>query len=378
METRPRRIGIIAANDFPHWGGSEDLWIATALELALQGVEVYATVPRFADGFRGIDALRTAGVRLTFRRYERWNPWWRRRYRREGEKLFYRWIEAVDADLYLISQGDNFDGMHWGKACLEARRRYVLLSELAREWAWLENSRYGRATEVYRAAVRALFVSRRNLELTEMELGMPLPNGEVVWNPFRVSFDNNLDWPTEAEAWRIACVGRIDVASKGQDVLMEIFSRPQWRQRNLRVSLYGDGHHRRSLERLRGLLGADRVEFAGFSKSPEEIWRTHHALVLPSRQEGLPLALVEAMLCGRFGIVSDVGGSAELVEDGVTGFLAQGWQPDLFDRALERAWEVRGEWKALGRAAREKARTTVPRHPEKLLAAKLLEWEGSK
>ena len=53
------------------------------------------------------------------------------------------------------------------------------------------------------------------------------------------------------------------------------------------------------------------------------IWAEHHALVLPSRFEGMPLVVVEAMLCGRPCIVTDVGGNAELIRDGINGFLAK-------------------------------------------------------
>jgi glycosyltransferase involved in cell wall biosynthesis len=44
---------------------------------------------------------------------------------------------------------------------------------------------------------------------------------------------------------------------------------------------------------------------------------------MASSGEGKPLALTEAMLCGRPAVVTDVGGNAELVSDRVTGFVTQ-------------------------------------------------------
>ena len=66
-----------------------------------------------------------------------------------------------------------------------------------------------------------------------------------------------------------------------------------------------------------------RIEFAGHVADIVGIWSKHNALVLPSRCEGLPLALVEAMLCGRPAIATNVAGHGEVIEDGVTGILAE-------------------------------------------------------
>jgi glycosyltransferase involved in cell wall biosynthesis len=82
--------------------------------------------------------------------------------------------------------------------------------------------------------------------------------------------------------------------------------------------------------------------------------------VLPSRYEGLPLALVEAMLCGRPAIAANAGGIAEILVDNETGFLAAEASPASFDEALERAWARRAEWPSIGAQAAAHARATVP------------------
>jgi glycosyltransferase involved in cell wall biosynthesis len=77
-----------------------------------------------------------------------------------------------------------------------------------------------------------------------------------------------------------------------------------------------------SLKRLSNRLGlSGRVSFAVVSRI-EDIWASHQVLVMPSRVEGPPLVIVEAMLCGRPVVATDVAGNSEVVEDGVTGFLA--------------------------------------------------------
>jgi glycosyltransferase involved in cell wall biosynthesis len=82
----------------------------------------------------------------------------------------------------------------------------------------------------------------------------------------------------------------------------------------------------------------------------EHPWDEYHALLLPSRSEGLPLVVQEAMAAGRISIAGNAGGTAELVKDGENGFLGE---PNLesFTQALERAWERRSSWEELGTVA---------------------------
>ena len=94
-------------------------------------------------------------------------------------------------------------------------------------------------------------------------------------------------------------------------------------------------------------------------------------LTTPSTQTGR-FQLVEAMLCGRPAIVTDVGGNCEMIEDNVNGFVAPAPTADLFDEALKRAWQRRAEWPALGRNAQLTARKLVPADPGGVMAEKLL------
>jgi glycosyltransferase involved in cell wall biosynthesis len=101
------------------------------------------------------------------------------------------------------------------------------------------------------------------------------------------------------------------------------------------------------------------------------VWAEHHALVLPSRHEGMPLAVVEAMLCGRVCIVTDVAGNTEFIDDGVTGFVAPAPTASLFRDALERAWDRRGEWRQVGAAAARAVRERVSADPVGFFAREL-------
>jgi glycosyltransferase involved in cell wall biosynthesis len=163
----------------------------------------------------------------------------------------------------------------------------------------------------------------------------------------------------------------LDAPGKGQDILFEVLARPEWSARNWRLHLYGDGENREGLARCAQRLGlADRVVFEGYVADVEKIWSLNHVLVMPSRIEGLPLAVVEAMLCGRPVVATDVAG-AEVVEDGVTGFLAEVPAVGSIGNALERFWARREEGKDIGAAAAKRIREVVPADPVRVFADEL-------
>jgi glycosyltransferase involved in cell wall biosynthesis len=275
-------------------------------------------------------------------------------------------------DLVVVSQGGNFDGLAYSDLCRSSGHPYVVISQKASDHRWPPDQDRARLRSACRAALRCYFVSQHNLRLTEHQIGEALPNAEVVRNPFLVS-GSPLPWPAGDEgATRLACVARLEPGEKGQDILLQVLARPRWRARKLSVSFFGAGPNAEALGELARRLTVQNVDFPGFVSDVESIWRTHHALVLPSRTEGLPLALVEAMMCARFGIVTDAGGTAEVVEDGRTGFIAAAAQVDQFEQALERAWAAREEWSAIGAAAARAIRTMVPADPASAFTAKLL------
>jgi glycosyltransferase involved in cell wall biosynthesis len=123
-----------------------------------------------------------------------------------------------------------------------------------------------------------------------------------------------------------------------------------------------------------------QIVYGGVSNNIEQLWANHHGLLLPSRAEGNALSLIEAMMCGRMPITTNVGRAAELIDDGHSGFIAPAATAELLDQALERAWACRDDWRAIGQRAAHAIRTRHSLRPAEDFAHRILEAasEGSK
>ena len=98
----------------------------------------------------------------------------------------------------------------------------------------------------------------------------------------------------------------------------------------------GEGEERAALEERARQLGLARARFLGLRDDKAELLAACDALVLPSRKEGLGVAALEAMACGRPVLASRVGGLAETVVDGETGLLVAPEDPEALAEAITR------------------------------------------
>jgi glycosyltransferase involved in cell wall biosynthesis len=283
-------------------------------------------------------------------------------------------LKEAHPKLVILSTGSIFPPIEWLELCCEKGLPFVTIGHCNSDDWWLEDETAARYRQTLHVATRCYFVSKANLRHAEKQIGADLSNAEVVRNPFNVDFNTSLRWPSlsENDEVRLACVGRLDPRSKGQDILLEALAMPVWKNRPWRLALYGNGPIRNGIERLVQRFGLEkRVTLAGYVSRVEDIWAENHVLVMPSRSEGLPLAMVEAMLCGRPVVATDVGGHAEIIEDGVSGFLADAPTVASLTEALERLWEHRRDLGAMGQAASRRIRKSVPADPVSIFSQKI-------
>ena len=225
-----------------------------------------------------------------------------------------------------------------------------------------------RVHSAYTIARKIFFVSERNKLAAEKATGFVYTQASVVRNPVNIDSTSGMPLPQDDKI-QFAMVGNLRLVHKGQEVALEVLSAQNWKARNWHLNIYGTGEDE---QRLRDLVDFFRLEnyvtFHGRVSNIRDVWSRNHALLMPSRMEGMPLAVVEAMLCGRPVVVTDVGGSREWIEEGRQGFIAETPTVEAFGRAMERAWEVRADWDEIGYQAHEKAMKLYdPRAGETLL-----------
>ncbi len=98
----------------------------------------------------------------------------------------------------------------------------------------------------------------------------------------------------------------------------------------------GRGAYETDLKKLaEGLDVADHVHFLGYRNDISEICNCADLFVFMSHQEGLPVALMEAMACGLPAVCSNIRGNTDLIEDGVTGLLANNTPEEVAESISE-------------------------------------------
>ena len=125
---------------------------------------------------------------------------------------------------------------------------------------------------------------------------------------------------------------------------------------SVRFVLVGQGPLEAETRRLAGQLGLDHtVVFAGFRTDATRLMAGFDAFALSSTYEGLPIALIEAMAVGCPAVVTAVGGTPEVVADGVHGFLVPPRDPAALAAGLTRLLGDRALRDGLGEAAAARA-----------------------
>lgn len=363
------RLAFVSLMEGERWGGSESLWSSSA-QLALDaGHEVIISSFAWPEPPKPVAALIQRGAQ--------WLPWsvpsqegaGRRWLRRIGghrspfsdplRRLLSSFKPVFDLkpDVFCINQG-------WTLDCLNHHEFLQLLTLSGIPYATLcratddgglpSRERRDEAREFFRKARYIGFASQAGIESTERHLACRLANTNVLHSPIRVAKAPALEWPRGHASF--ASVGRLHSGHKGQDLLLAALARDVWKDRDWSLTLYGEGPDTDALCDLVAQYGLrDRVAFAGFESLATSIWSRHQMLVLPSRIEGTPQALIEAMLLGRPAVATDVGGITEWASEPDNAFIAPAASVRSLAAALERAWQARPDWCEMGLRARAAA-----------------------
>jgi glycosyltransferase involved in cell wall biosynthesis len=154
------------------------------------------------------------------------------------------------------------------------------------------------------------------------------------------------------DAMTVLSVGRLR-APKDFPVLVR--AAEQLPPATARIAIAGDGPDRAGIEAAIRHDGGAPVELLGERDDVPELLAAADVFVLPSRSEGMPLSVLEAMAAGVPVVASAVGGVPELVVDGVTGVLVPPGDAAALAAALARLAGDAAERERMGAAARRRA-----------------------
>jgi phosphatidylinositol alpha-1,6-mannosyltransferase len=165
----------------------------------------------------------------------------------------------------------------------------------------------------------AIYVSKRQLQdLYPIRQGYPqLGRSDVALSPDSFAKEPRIYSPDKHQ-WRLAAVGSHDQMYKGHDLLISSLRELRAGGMEVTLDLVGSGKYHNLLRTLATEAGvAKHVRFHGHVASPQEVRRIldqADLFVMPSRTEGVPRALIEAMARGLPCLGSNVGGIPELLD----------------------------------------------------------------
>jgi glycosyltransferase involved in cell wall biosynthesis len=214
--------------------------------------------------------------------------------------------------------------------------------QIGQAWERLRRWTYPLAAAVVAQSEHALSYFSRRIQA----------HGRVIPNPVSLPQGWTPGPAREHSRLRLVTMGSLRPV-KGHDLLIEAFRRiaplhPQWD-----LVIYGEGDARRDLESQVEHSGlGSRIRLPGTTPSPFERLKEGHLFVLPSRAEGFPNALAEAMACGLPVVSFDCwSGPSELIRNGVDGLLVPAKSVEALAAALSRLMGDPAERSRLGRNA---------------------------
>jgi glycosyltransferase involved in cell wall biosynthesis len=180
------------------------------------------------------------------------------------------------------------------------------------------------------ASCRKFLIARESIPANDVTL---VPNAIDLrrFSPSAALRDQSrieLGLPSSARV--VAGVGRLN-PQKNFSLFLDIAAQLAPRFPDLHFLLAGDGPEEKMLREKAVALGiADRVTFSGYVADTRLVYLAADVLLMPSRYEGLPMTLLEAMAMGLPVVASQLDGIAEVIGDGREGFLVPSDDASLF------------------------------------------------
>lgn len=363
MNDAPLRIDLVVTEMFV--GGAERCLTELAIGLRNRGDTVrVASIGRLPTGRKAALVERLADHQITVQSAGCDSPWqtwtayrWLRSWFRQGRP------DVVQTMLFHANVLGTFAARAAGvPVCVGGLR----VAEKRGTRLLIEKQAIKRMNAV-------ICVSQSVQQFADEVFGQPALEKHVIGNSIDIgAIDQvtpvdwtSLGWPSDAQV--VLFVGRLH-HQKGIDLLIEAIqpllaqTSPQGNRcagQPMRCLLVGDGPLRQSLQLVAERLGPDKFQLAGWRADCLALIKGCRLLVLPSRYEGMPNVVMEAMAAGKPVAATKVHGVEELLGTAAGGQTCPPEDPAALRQLIEQLWQDRSAAEELGRINRQQV---VSRH----------------
>lgn len=350
------KLAIVSTMRIYPWGGSEELWYATAIKALERGDQVDCYLYNRDTLPKQHERLRSLGARLHYIQPLKGRI---SRLLHTFVGLFsnpYQNLIRQNYDKVLISQGGTFEVLS-NDALLSVlnqlpAQKIVIVSHGNQNGLILTAKQREVARKLFSKVQHTCFVSKWALALTESQILSKLNNASIVINPYKNN--HTVSTPPPSEPLRMAMVSSLSIQWKGQDILLEVLAKPTWQNRDWQLEVYGEGKDQQYLsELIRFYHLESKVRLMGHEDNLTKIWQNNAILICPSRVDNVPIALMEAMACARTALVTNIGGMTEWIDHHI-GFIAEGPTTESLAIAMETMWQHKTMLHMMGQSCKER------------------------
>jgi glycosyltransferase involved in cell wall biosynthesis len=344
-----RKVLFISLMNGAPWGGSELMWFRLAQWMAKEGHVVAACVYDWKGNASRFEQLALAGCQL-FRLPLKKGFFYQKQLRRTLSS-----IPFEEFDLVIVNQGGYKEVVYPPFDTLWTRcKRYILFHHNYDVSEKLSKSKTASLKEWCTHASLQVAASHKIFYFLDNLIGVTGGNREVWPNPigFDIPIAVSPQPPMVDGNYVFVILAELDIYRKAQDLVIKVLSQSKWRKRNWKLHIYGAGKDEKQLEKIiRQESIEEKIIIKKYTSNVKAVLNSSHILLHCSRIDAMPLSVVEAMSMSRPCIVSNVGDMPLWVIDSESGFVCPQLTAESVDSTLERCWNERENWDAIGRRA---------------------------
>ncbi|MBU1118700.1 FkbM family methyltransferase [Patescibacteria group bacterium] len=220
---------------------------------------------------------------------------------------------------------------------------------------FVDATKYHENVSMYTSDNQATISTFKKLGVSEEKLQL-LPNAIdpfETYNPATIDRENERKKiGVKENEIAVFFIGRLS-EEKNPDVFLKIARQVVAKKKNVKFFVVGDGNMKKEIMRMIKRIGSANITYLGYRSDIPNLLTAADIFVLPSRIEGFPSSMLEAMATENCVIASDVGAVGDVIEDGKTGFVVNKKDYRRFVERILQLVDSRETIVNMGRKARE-------------------------